>query len=63
MTSILSDIINGRKIIFWEGILTEKDNGRVVILRDKLFLHQNSLGQPGGIGFPLTGALLHHDEI
>ncbi len=34
--------------IFWDGILTVKDNGMVGILTDKPFLHQNSLAQPVG---------------
>ncbi len=51
-----SDVKNGRKIIFWKGILTVKANDRVGILRDKLVLHQNSLGHHGK---PTTFTLTH----
>ncbi len=60
-TAILSDLILTLQmveiLIFWEGILTVKPNDRVEILRDRHFLHQNSLGQPAPQGLTLTGAL------
>ncbi len=41
----------------WDGILEVNDNGREEILTDKHFLCPHPLGQPGGPGFTLTGAL------
>ncbi len=54
-----SDITYVRNVDLWGGgILTVKAHGTVGILKDKLLLHHNSLGQPvdgGGGGFTLIG--------